>query len=64
MKNYIYELIITDIDGYKIKRFVGNDMDELIERSEQFIIKSGTPRSNMKIYTGKIQHVGYVAKVE
>ena len=57
--SYTYELIVYTNDWKKIKRFVGNDLNELTERFEMWAIKSNYPREDMKIYKGHIQHAGY-----
>lgn len=70
MKSYIYELIVFHKEyseeygqiGTKIKRFLGNDKNELMERFEMWFIKQRYDRSDIDIYIGEIQHAGYRAK--
>lgn len=57
--SYTYELIVYTNDWKKIKRFIGNDLNELTERFEMWAIKSSYPREDMRIYKGYIQHAGY-----
>lgn len=68
--SYKYELVVythmQDVTyglvGKKLKRFIGNDKNELQERFEMWFIKQGLMRENIDIYLGEIQHAGYVAK--
>ena len=56
--SYRYE-VIAYINGAKVKRFIGNDLNELLERFEMWFVKSPYDRENLWLYTGEIQHVGY-----
>ena len=56
--SYRYELIVLE-NGYKVKRFIGNDINELQERFEMWFIKSKYTRENITIYKGELQHAGY-----
>ena len=58
MKGYRYE-VIAFIDKVKVKRFIGNDMNELVERFEKWFIKSPYDRARLTLYKGEIQHAGY-----
>ena len=55
---YRYE-VIAYINGIKVKRFIGNDLDELVERFEMWFIKTGYDRNDLFLYKGEIQHSGY-----
>ena len=57
--SYIFELVIYDKNGRKLKRLLGNDLNELQERAEKWIMKSGYPREDMRIWRGHVQHAGY-----
>jgi hypothetical protein len=61
MASYRYELEVY-IKGRKVKRFIGNDMNALIERFEMWFIKSGYDREDLSLYKGEIQHAGYKAR--
>ena len=56
--SYKYELEAY-IKGVKVKRFIGNDMNELHERFERWFIKSPYDRNDLYLYRGEIQHRGY-----
>jgi len=58
MKSYRYELIVL-IDNQKVKRFIGNDMNDLIERFEMWLIKQPYERNELTLYKCEIQHAGY-----
>lgn len=58
MKSYKYELIVY-FKNQKIKRFIGNDLNELQERFEMWFIKQAYDRNDIFIYRGEIQHAGY-----
>lgn len=67
MKSYRYELIVYkkayDEEwgniGIKLKRFIGNNQAELLERFEMWFIKQSLTREEIYIYQGEIQHAGY-----
>ena len=58
MKSYKYE-VIAYINGQKVKRFIGNDVNELMKRFEMWIIKAPYDRHDIFLYKGEIQHAGY-----
>ena len=58
MKSYKYELIVY-FERQKIKRFIGNDLNELQERFELWFIKQAYDRNDIFIQCGEIQHAGY-----
>jgi hypothetical protein len=58
MKSYRYE-VIAYINDIKVKRFIGNDIDDLIERFEMWFIKTNYDRNELFLYKGEIQHAGY-----
>ena len=66
-KSYRYELIVgkkshsEEFGNYttKIKRFLGNDKNELQERFEMWFIKQPYDRNDIEIYIGEVQHAGY-----
>ena len=64
--SYVYELIVyykeTEDKTTKLKRFIGNDINQLKERFEVWFIKQGYDREEIEIYIGHIQHTGYVTK--
>lgn len=55
MKSYKYELIVY-LESQKIKRFIGNDLNELQERFELWFIKQAYDRNDIFIQCGEIQH--------
>lgn len=57
MKTYKYELIVY-FESQKIKRFIGNDLNELQERFELWFIKQVYDRNDIFIQCGEIQHAG------
>ena len=69
--SYRYELIIYEntIDeklgkvGRKVRRFIGNNLNELEERFQRWFIHScytlGDDTSQIYVYRGEIQHAGY-----
>ena len=61
MTSYRYELEVY-IKSRKVKRFIGNDMNALIERFEMWFIKTGYDREDLFLYKGEIQHTGYKAR--
>lgn len=56
--SYRYE-VVAYINNIKVKRFIGNDMNELVERFEKWFIKSNYDRYDLRLYKGEIQHAGY-----
>ena len=58
MRSYRYEVEVY-INGVKVKRFIGNDLDELTERFEKWFIKTSYDRNDLFLYRGEIQHAGY-----
>lgn len=67
MKSFRYELVVCKKSfskefgniSVKIKRFLGNDIDELTERFEKWFVKQPYDRNDIEIYTGEIQHANY-----
>lgn len=57
--SFRYEIIAMTKEGLKLKRFIGNSLEELQERFESWVMRSGYPREDMRIYRGEIQHAGY-----
>ena len=55
MKHYIYRLVVTH-KGIIVKRFLGNDPNELTERFEMWFIKQGYDRSDIATYLEYVQH--------
>lgn len=58
MAAYKYEVIVF-INGYQVKRFIGNDLNQLIEKFEMWLIKQPYDRNDLSLYKGEIQHAGY-----
>ena len=56
--SYKYELIVF-IDHIQKKRFIGNDMNNLVERFEKWFIKQPYTNEQTTIYKGEIQHASY-----
>ena len=56
--SYRYE-VIAYINMVKVKRFIGNDLNELLERFELWFIKTSYDRNELYLYKGEIQHSGY-----
>ncbi len=61
--SYRYELIAF-INSHKVKRFIGNDQNELREKFEMWFIKTSYDRENLFLYEGEIQHASYRIKEE
>lgn len=70
MKSYKYELVVYKNViceygrcGQKVKRFIGNNINELEERFQLWYIKSGYCLGNNEgeiyKYIGEIQHINY-----
>lgn len=67
MKSYRYELVVYKKQnskeygnvGVKVKRFIGNNKNELHERFERWFIKQGLDRVEIDLHIGEIQHIGY-----
>ena len=55
---YRYE-VVAYINNIKVKRFIGNDINELLEKFEKWFIKSPYDRNDLRLYKGEIQHAGY-----
>ena len=55
---YRYE-VVAYINNIKVKRFIGNDVNELLEKFEKWFIKSPYDRNDLRLYKGEIQHAGY-----
>ena len=56
--SYKYE-VVAYINNIKVKRFIGNDVNELLEKFEKWFIKSPYDRNDLRLYKGEIQHAGY-----
>ena len=56
--SYKYELIVY-LNHIQVKRFIGNDLNSLMERFEMWFIKQPYDRNDITIYKGEIQHAGY-----
>ena len=56
--SYRYE-VVAYINNIKVKRFIGNDVNELLEKFEKWFIKSPYDRNDLRLYKGEIQHAGY-----
>lgn len=56
--SYKYELIVY-LNHIQVKRFIGNDLNSLVERFEMWFIKQPYDRNDITIYKGEIQHAGY-----
>lgn len=51
--------VVAYINNIKVKRFIGNDVNELLEKFEKWFIKSPYDRNDLILYKGEIQHAGY-----
>ena len=56
--SYRYE-VVAYISGKKVKRFIGNNLNELLERFELWFIKTSYDRHDLWLYKGEIQHIRY-----
>ena len=54
-KTFIYRLVVTN-NNIIIKRFLGNDKNELHERFEMWLIKQGYDRADIDTYIEYVQH--------
>lgn len=57
-KTYRYEIVVY-VNRVKVKRFLGNDLNEMKERYEMWLIKQSYSDDDLWVYTGEVQHANY-----
>ena len=56
--SYRYEVVVY-INNVKVKRFIGNNMEYLVEKFERWFVKTSYDIYDLRLYKGEIQHTGY-----